>query len=123
MCVLDRFSFFVHLAEGRLPGLIDQLSHAVHCPIQRPVFPLGTIWCSIFYSRPAPLVDVQLETCSAFRAETPATDGAIIVTFNVDHLAILNVHTLPEANRAVGTNILKPPGFTYARIQFFTSFD
>src|SRR5258708_19029731 len=120
--VIDRLSFFVRLAEGRLPGLIDQLSHAVHGPIQRPVFPLGTIWCSIFYGRPAPLIDIQLETCSAFRAETSTTDRAIIVTFNVNYLAILNVHTLPAANSAVGADTLNHSGIVYTRFQFFTPF-
>src|SRR6266446_5308668 len=120
--VIDRLSFFIRLAEGRLAGLKDQLSYAVHGPIQRPVFPLTTIWCSIFYGRPAPLVEVQLETRSTFWAETPTADGAIIVAFNVDHLAILNIHTLPAANSAVGAYALNHPGIMYARFQVFTPF-
>src|SRR5258708_5936092 len=120
--VIDRLSFFIRRAEGRLAGLIDQLRHAVHGPIQRPVFPLSTIWCSIFYGRPAPLIDVQLEAGPAFRAETSTADRAIIVSFNVDHLAILHIHTLPAAYSAVWAYALNHPGIMDARFQVFTPF-
>ena len=74
------------------------------------------------YGRPAPLIDVQLETRPTFRTETPTTDGTIIVTFDVDHLAILNVYTLPASHSAVGAYTFNHPGIMYARFQVFTSF-
>src|SRR5439155_3229152 len=57
-----------------------------------------------------------------FGAETPTANRAIIVAFDVNHLAIFDIDTLPAPHSAVWTDALEHLCIVNAWFQVLTSF-